>query len=182
VWKRPLGIVVPPTVPGVARHRVELPSVLLDVLAVIGLVAGQSEGTLLQDGVAPVPQGQRQPQSLLGVAQSGQSIFTPAVRAGPSVIVWQIGPGAAVSAVVLSDCAPLPFAEIRAPQIPVAGLTQPEVEAPTPSIRSRSAPRVTAMSIAATNHYDRSARRLGNSCTHQTQMQAVEAARPDFPG
>jgi hypothetical protein len=40
----------------------------------------------------------------------------------------QIVPGVAVGTVVLSDCAPLPFAEIGPPQIPVTGLPQSQVE------------------------------------------------------
>ena len=56
VRKGSLRIVVAPPVPGVAGHGVEVPPVLLDVLAVVGLGAGQPEDALLEDRVAPVPQ------------------------------------------------------------------------------------------------------------------------------
>ena len=44
------------------------------------------------------------------------------------MIVRQVVPRVAVGAVVFADCAPLSFAEIRAPQIPVTGLPQAVVE------------------------------------------------------
>src|SRR6185369_11017158 len=55
-----LRVVVPPPVPRVAGHGVQVPPVLLDVLAVVALRAGEPESPLLQDRVAPVPQRQAQ--------------------------------------------------------------------------------------------------------------------------
>ena len=68
VGERRLGVVVAPAQPRVARQRVEVPPVLLDVLAVVALVAGQPEHPLLEDRVAPVPQGQAEAQPLVDVA------------------------------------------------------------------------------------------------------------------
>ena len=65
-----LRVVVAPAVPGVARQRVEVPPVLLGVLAVVALVAGQAEDALLQDRVAAVPEREREAQPLLDVARS----------------------------------------------------------------------------------------------------------------
>ena len=44
----------------VARRGVEVEVILLDVLAVVALVAGQAEGALLEDRIAAVPQRQRE--------------------------------------------------------------------------------------------------------------------------
>jgi len=44
----------------VRRRAVEVEVVLLDVLAVVALVAGDAEQALLEDGVAAVPEGQRE--------------------------------------------------------------------------------------------------------------------------
>ena len=114
----------------------------------IGLRAGQPERPLLEDRVTPVPKGQREAQPLLDVTKAGEPVLAPAVRARARVVVRQIVPGVPVGAVVFADCAPLPFAEVRAPQIPVAGLVQTKVEATETLIRCRSAPAVVVMSLA----------------------------------
>jgi len=57
IRERTLRVVVTPPVPGVAGNGVQVPPVLLDILAMITLRAGQPERALLQDRVPPVPQG-----------------------------------------------------------------------------------------------------------------------------
>src|SRR5262245_4266668 len=89
---------------------------------------GQPERALLEDGVTSVPQCKRQAQPLLDIAETCEPVLPPAVGARTRMVVREVTPGVAVRAVVLSDCAPLPFAEVRPPQIPVAGLPQAEVE------------------------------------------------------
>ena len=128
VRERALRVVVAPPVPGVAGDRVQVPPVLLDVLAVVALRAGQPEGPLLQDRVAPVPQRQGQAQPLVDVAEPGQPVLSPPVGPGPRVIVRQVVPGFAVGAVVLPDRAPLPLADVRPPVVPLPGLQQPVFE------------------------------------------------------
>ncbi len=128
VRERALRVVVPPPVPGVTGHRVQVPPVLLDVLAVIALRAGQPERPLLQDRVPPVPQRQGQAQPLLDVAEPGQAVLPPPVRPGPRVIVRQIIPRIAVSAVILPDRPPLPLAHIRSPPVPLPALAQPVLQ------------------------------------------------------
>ncbi len=81
IGKRQLRVMVTPAVPGMAGHGVEVPPILLDVLPVVALRAGQPEGALLQDRVAPVPQRQPQAQALLDVAEPGQAVLTPPERA-----------------------------------------------------------------------------------------------------
>ena len=125
-----LRVVIAPPVPRVARHRVQVPPVLLDVLAVIALLAGKPERPLLEDRVAPVPQRQRQAQPLLDVAEPGEPVLAPAVGAGAGVIVRQVIPGPAVRAVILPDRAPLPLADVGSPPVPVAGLKQAVLEVP----------------------------------------------------
>ena len=124
----PLRVVIAPAVPGVAGYRVEVPPVLLGVLAVVALRPGQPEQPLLEDGVAPVPQGQAQAQPLLDVAEAGQAVLTPPVRPGPGVVVREVIPRRAVLAVVFADRSPLALCDVRAPQVPVTGLVQPVLE------------------------------------------------------
>ena len=130
VGERRLRIVVAPPVPGVAGHAVEVPPVLLDVLAVVPLGAGQPEQALLEDRVTPVPQRQTQAEPLLDVAEPGESVLPPPVRPGPGVVVREVRPGLAVGAVVLTDGAPLPLADVRPPEVPVVRLAQPVLELP----------------------------------------------------
>ena len=125
---RALRVVVAPPVPGVAGHGVQVPPVLLDVLAVVALRAGQPERALLQDRIPPVPQRQPQAQPLLDVAEPGQAVLTPPVGLGPGVVVRQVIPRVAVGAVVLPDRAPLPLAHVRSPPVPLAALAQPVLQ------------------------------------------------------
>ena len=125
-----LRVVVPPAVPGVTGQRVEVPPVLLDVLAVVALRPGQPEGALLEDGIAPVPQGQPQAQPLLDVAEAGQPVLAPPVGPGPGVIVREVVPRRAVDAVVLANGPPLALRQVRAPQVPVAGLPEALLQRP----------------------------------------------------
>ena len=128
IRERALRVVVAPPVPGVAGDGVQVPPVLLDVLAVVALRAGQPERPLLQDRVAPVPQRQGQAQPLLDVAEPGQPVLPPPVGPGPGLIVRQVIPRVAVGAVVLPDRAPLPLADVRPPPVPLPGLQQPVLQ------------------------------------------------------
>src|SRR5215467_4835042 len=123
---------VAPSIPRMAGHGVEIPPILLDVLAVVPLRARQPEGAFLEDRVAPVPQRQPQAQALLDVAEPGQAVLAPPVGAGTGVVVRQVAPGLTVRAVVFADRAPLALAHIGPPQVPVAGLAQPVLEPPEP--------------------------------------------------
>src|SRR5262249_24440833 len=92
---------------GVSRRRVEVEVVLLSVLAVISLVPGETEETLLQDGVAPVPERQGEAEPSVVVGNPGDPVFAPPVRPRPRVIVREEFPDRAVRAVVLADGSPL---------------------------------------------------------------------------
>ena len=111
-----LGVVVAPAQPGVAGQGVQVPPVVLGVLPVVALAAGEPEHALLEDGVAPVPQGQGQAQALVEVADPGHAVLVPAVGAGAGVVVGEGVPGAAVRGVVLPHRAPGPLGEVGAPR------------------------------------------------------------------
>ena len=121
VRERRLWILVEHPHEGVRRRRVEVEVVLLDVLAVVALVAGQAEQPLLQDRVAAVPQREAETDLLVTVADCRQAVLVPAVGARPGLIVRQVVPRLAVRAVVLTDRAPAPVADVGAPSLPVGG-------------------------------------------------------------
>src|SRR5262245_28637814 len=84
----------------------------------VALVIGQPEQPLLEDLVLAVPERQRKTQHLVVVADSRQPILSPAIRAGPCLIMREVIPGVAVVAVILPHRPPLPLAQVRAPFAP----------------------------------------------------------------
>ncbi len=119
VGKFRLGILVEILHVRVRGRGVEVEVILLHVLAVIALVAGQAENPLFQDGIALVPQRQGETDVLLPVADASQAVFVPAVGARTGVIMGQVFPGVAIRAVVFAHRAPGTFAEIGPPAFPV---------------------------------------------------------------
>src|SRR4029079_8373415 len=117
-----LGVRVAPPHPRVGGRRVEVPPILLGVLAVVALVPGQAEDPLLQDRVAAVPEGPAEAQPLVLVADGAEAVLAPAVGARPGVIVGEVLPGGPAGAVVLAHGAPRAFADVRAPALPGGGL------------------------------------------------------------
>ncbi len=102
-----------------AGRGVEIEVILFHVLAVVALIAGQTERPFLENRIAAVPQGERETQPLLLVADAAQTVLVPAIDAGAGLIVVEMFPSFAVGAVVLANRAPSPFREIRPPQPPV---------------------------------------------------------------
>ncbi len=123
-----LRVVVAPPVPRVTRRRVEVPPVLLGVLSVVPLVAGEAEDPLLQDRVAAVPEREPETEALLDVAEAGEPVLAPPVRPRAGMVVREVLPRGAVGAVVLAHRPPLALADVGAPQIPVARLPQTVLE------------------------------------------------------
>jgi hypothetical protein len=98
---------------------IEIEITFLHVLAVIAFVAGETKEPFLQNRIAAVPQGQREAHHLVPVADSGDSVFSPAVGTRTRMIVGQKFPGSAAGAVVFADGSPLTLGKIRAPPFPV---------------------------------------------------------------
>src|SRR5271166_4054804 len=103
----------------VGWRGVEVEVVFLHVLAAVALRSGQSEGALLQDGIAAVPQSQRETQALLIVADAAETVLAPAIGPRARLIVGEVIPGLAVGAVVFAHGSPRPLGEIGSPQPPV---------------------------------------------------------------
>ena len=97
---------------------VEVEVILLDVLAVVPLGAGQAEEALLEDRVAAVPEGRGEDDELVAVAPAGDPVLAPAIRLAPGEVVGQVVPGVAVVAVVLADRGPGAVADVRPPPPP----------------------------------------------------------------
>ena len=119
VRERRLGILVEHLHVGVRRRGVEVEVVLLDVLAVIALAAGEPEEALLEDRIAPVPQGQREAEPPVVVGDPGDPVLAPAVGARARVVVREEIPGRPVGAVVLAHRAPLALGQVGPPAPPV---------------------------------------------------------------
>ena len=92
VRERGLRIVVPPAEQRVARQPLEVPPVLLDVLAVVALRPGQAEHALLEDRIAAVPEREREAELVADVRDAGHPVLVPAVGARPRVVVRERAP------------------------------------------------------------------------------------------
>src|SRR5262249_50220240 len=92
--------------------------VLLDVLAVVALAAGQAKEPLLEDEVLAVPEGQTEAEALPVVGDAEQAILTPAVDQGAGVVVRERVPCLSVRRIVLAHRAPLALGKIRTPAVP----------------------------------------------------------------
>ena len=123
-----LRVVVAPAVPGVARQRVEVPPVLLRVLAVVALLPVSPKMRSLRIGSRPFQSASAEAEALLDVREAGESVLAPAVGTRTGVVVGEVVPGGAVRAVVLADGPPLALAQIRPPVVPVACLPQSVLE------------------------------------------------------
>src|SRR5579859_2693406 len=109
---------------------IEVEPVFLYVLAVVALVAGKAEHAFFQDGVAAIPQGQREHQKLVAIADSCDTVFTPAIGLAARHVVGKELPGAAIGTVIFAHAAPRTLADIGSPLAPgrdhsVIGLKQP---------------------------------------------------------
>src|SRR5262249_45113041 len=145
---------------------VEVPPVLLGVLAVVPLVAREPEDALLQDRVAPVPERKAEAESLLDVAEAGQAVLAPAVGARARMVVREVLPRRAARAVVLSQRAELPLGDVRSRQLSAAGRIQAVIEPaegldPLPFRDHRRDRRPARVSPASTVEGEPAARGLG---------------------
>jgi hypothetical protein len=61
------------------RGTVEIEVVILHILAVIALAAGQTESSLFEYRVFAIPECQRKAKILMPVGNPGQSIFIPSI-------------------------------------------------------------------------------------------------------
>ena len=91
----------------------------LAVLAVIALLAVESEKAFLDDRILTVPECGSEADAALPVADPKQSVLSPAI--GPKVGMFEgkVIPGFALCGIVFSDCAPLAFRQVGSPTFPV---------------------------------------------------------------
>src|SRR5581483_2787122 len=119
VRKGKLGVFIQPLHVGVSGGGIEIVIILFDVLAVIALRPGNAEEPLLQDGIAPVPERESDAKPLMVVADAHDSVLGPAVRSRTRIIMGEISPGIAVSAVILARVSPGTLGKIGSPSFPV---------------------------------------------------------------
>src|SRR5262249_26024722 len=104
----------------VRRCRVEVKVVFLYVLAMIPFVARETKNALFENWIAAIPQGKRETNHLMAVADTRYAVFSPAIGAGTGVIVREEFPSGAAGAVVFTDGSPLALGKIRPPAFPIA--------------------------------------------------------------
>jgi len=94
----------------VAGYVVQVKVVLLDVLAVVALVAAKPEHPFLENRIGAVPQREREAKQLAVVADAGNAVLAPGIGARARAVVRKIFSSGAVGAVILAHGSPLPFA------------------------------------------------------------------------
>ncbi len=104
---------------GAGGGGIEIVIEFLHVLAVVSLVAGEAEKSLLQNGIFSIPERKREAKVLMVVANAQNAVFGPAVGSGACVIMRKIFPSSAVGAVILPHIAPGPLGEIGTPALPM---------------------------------------------------------------
>src|SRR5262245_62167327 len=100
------------------RRVVEKVVILLDVLAVISLVTGQTEQPLLENRVGAVPERRSEGQMTVIVGKAEQAVLAPTISALSGVVVRKVLPGVPVLGIVLTHCSPLPLGEVWTPESP----------------------------------------------------------------
>ena len=92
VRKRRLRILIQILHVGMRRRRIEIVVDLFHVFAMIPFASGKSEKAFFQDRIVPVPQSHGKTNSLVAVRDSGNTVFIPAVRPRPGMIMGKIIP------------------------------------------------------------------------------------------
>src|SRR2546423_435258 len=123
VGKRCLRIAVEHPHVAVARRAIRVEINFFHVLAVVPLRTRHAEKPLLQKRIAPVPERERQTESLFEIADAANSIFAPAKRAGARLLVRKIIPGVPIGAVILAHGSPGPLGEVWPPKMPALVLS-----------------------------------------------------------
>jgi hypothetical protein len=100
------------------RGAIKVEVVLLHVLAMVAFIIREPKHALLEDWIATVPQREREAQALLFVRNACDPVLTPMVSARSRLLVAEVRPRVAVLAIVFAHCAPLAFAQVRAPFLP----------------------------------------------------------------
>src|SRR5262249_51428145 len=115
VRKLRVWVHIPPPHPRVRWGRVEGPPVLLGILPVVALRAGEAEDALLEERVASVPEREGKAEDLPVVADAGKAVLVPAVGPRPRLVVGERVPRLAGRAVVLADRPPRALGQVGAP-------------------------------------------------------------------
>ena len=72
---------------GMGGGGIEIVITLFDILAVVTLMASKTKEALLENGIAPIPEGGREVESALTITPTAETIFTPAVGATTGMIM-----------------------------------------------------------------------------------------------
>mmetsp|Transcript_37938 Transcript_37938/g.61471 ORF Transcript_37938/g.61471 Transcript_37938/m.61471 type:complete len:262 (+) Transcript_37938:2430-3215(+) len=89
--------------------RVEIPIVLLHILAVVTLVVGKAKQAFLEDGVLSIPQSNAEANESVSITEPRETILSPAIRLRARLVVTKAAPCLSPRRVVLSNRSPLTF-------------------------------------------------------------------------
>jgi hypothetical protein len=81
----------------VRRRTVQIKVVLLHILAIVALAVGETKHPFLQNRVFSIPEGERETENLMFVANPAYAVLAPMIRTRPGLIMAKIVPGIAVT-------------------------------------------------------------------------------------
>ena len=97
---------------------IQVEVVFLDILPVVSFGWDKSKGAFFEDGIMPVPQGQREHEKLIPITNACQPVFPPSERFAPREIVRKVIPRIPSRTVVFPHRPPGTFTYIRSPKPP----------------------------------------------------------------
>src|SRR5262249_6064282 len=103
---------------------IQVEVVFRHVFAMVALAVGQAEEALLENRIAPVPERQGKTQTVMAIADTGNTVLIPAVGARSCLVMGEILPGFSGRAVIFPHRAPGALAQVRPPTLPVVDSMQ----------------------------------------------------------
>jgi hypothetical protein len=114
IGKRPVRIAVEQAHGGMRGSIVDVKVVVLHILAMVSLQGIDAKQSLFEMIVSAVPEGGRETEDLIAIADAGDAVLAPAVGLGPGRVVGEVCPGIAVGGVVFADGSPGAIGEVGA--------------------------------------------------------------------
>src|SRR6516165_2103260 len=119
----PLRVLVKHLEISMRRRGIQVVVKLLRVFTVIAFAIGKAKKTFLQNRVPAVPEGQRETEALMIVAEAGDAIFTPTIGATARLVMTEVIPGSSIRTVILAHRSPLALAQVGPPEPPRCSVT-----------------------------------------------------------
>ena len=128
VWVLRLRIFIEILHVRVGRRVIQIEVIFLDVFAVIALGSGQTEQPFLQERISAVPERHSKTEKLMSIRDARDAVLVPTIGTRTSVIMREVAPRVAATAVILAYSSPRTLRKEGTPAIPVSFFPPGSVE------------------------------------------------------